>query len=228
MIPTHNTKGYTMQLENIRRAGPPQGERWQLHTYAAGLILAGYEVHTCQLDYIARDSGDTYLFEEPFSVEVVSEAMAWLDQVRTAEVISLPRDYRPDSGHCRSCPFFERCWEAPRGTDDRHVLFTDDPDAARWAEALFGAQLERKQAQREEDDAKAALDHLRTVSRVGEVEYVELPGLELLLRFRMNKGKTSPDMAQIAMDYQRAGARPPMKVGQPVVSVSLVTRKEEQ
>jgi hypothetical protein len=222
------TKGYTLQLENIRRAGPPQGERWQLHTYAAGLILAGYEVHTCQLDYIARDSGDTYLFEEPFSVDVVAEAMAWLEQVRTAEVVTLPRDYRPGSGHCQSCPWFERCWETPRGSDSRAVLFADDPDAAAWAMQLDSARAMRKLAEERIADAQGALDALRSVSRPGESEDIEVPGLDKLIRFRVNKPKTSPDMATIAVDYARAGARPPFKVGEPVVNVTLVKRKEEQ
>jgi hypothetical protein len=215
------TKGYTLQLENIRRLGPPQGERWQVHTYAAGLILAGYEVHTVQLDYIARDSGDEYLFEEPFSVEVVSEAMAWLEQVRTAEVVTLPRDYRPDSGHCQSCPWFEQCWEAPRGSDSRAVLFADDPDAGRWARQLEDASERMKDAKEDLADAKGALDALRSVSRPGEVQDLDV-GLDRLLRFKIGKGKTSPDMAVIANDYKRAGARPPMKTGEPIVSVSLV------
>jgi hypothetical protein len=216
------TKGYSLQLENVRRNGPPQGERWQVHTYGAGLILAGYEVHTVQLDYIARDSGDEYLFEEPFSVEVVSEAMAWLEQVRTAEVVTLPRDYRPDSGHCRSCPFFERCWETPRGSDSRAVLFTDDPDAARWAAVLAEGRTMRQRGEALEADAKGALDALRSVTRPGETQDIEVPGLDKLIRFRVNKGKRSLDAAQIAMDYKRADARPPETVGEPVVKVSLV------
>jgi hypothetical protein len=221
------TKGYSLQLENIRRTGPPQGERWQVHTYAAGLILAGYEVHTCQLDYIARDGGDEYLFEEPFSVDVVSEAMAWLDQVRTAEVMTLPRDYRPGSGHCQSCPYFERCWEAPRGSDSRAVLFADDPDAGKWARQLEDAQARRKAAEEDWADAKGALDALRTVTRPGESEDIKVPGLDKIIRFRVNKGKRSLDAAQIAMDYKRADARPPETVGEPVVKVTLVTRRDE-
>jgi hypothetical protein len=222
------TVGYAMQLEQRRRLGPPLRERYQVHTYGAGLVMQGLEVHTVQIDYIDRGSGDEYLFTEPFSVEVVSEAMAWLDDVRTAEITALPRDYRPDSAFCQHCPWFERCWETPRGSDSRAVLFTDDPDAAAWAMQLDSARAMRKLAEERIADAQGALDALRSVSRPGESEDIEVPGLDKLIRFRVNKPKTSPDMATIAVDYARAGARPPFKVGEPVVNVTLVKRKEEQ
>jgi hypothetical protein len=215
------TVSYSIQLEQRRRLGPPQRERYQVHTYGAGLVLEGFEVHTVQIDYIDRGSGDEYLFEEPFSVEVVSEAMAWLDNVRTAEIGALPRDYRPGSAFCQNCPFFERCWEAPRGSDSRAVLFADDPDAGRWARQLEDASERMKDAKEDLADAKGALDALRSVSRPGEVQDLDV-GLDRLLRFKIGKGKTSPDMAVIANDYKRAGARPPMKTGEPIVSVSLV------
>jgi hypothetical protein len=222
------TVGYAMQLEQRRRLGPPLRERYQVHTYGAGLVMQGLEVHTVQIDYIDRGSGDEYLFSEPFSVEVVSEAMAWLDNVRTAEIVSLPRDYRPDSAFCQHCPWFERCWEADRGTDDRHVLFTDDPDAGRWARQLEDAGQRMKIAKDDLADAKGALDILRSVTQPGQSEDLEVPGLDKLIRFRINKGKRSLDAAQIAMDYKRADARPPETVGEPVVKVTLVKRKEEQ
>ena len=222
------TVGYALQLEQRRQLGPPLRERFQVHTYGAGLIVAGYPVHTVQIDYIDRGSGEEYLFEEPFSAEVVSEAMAWLEDVRTADVNMLPRDFRPDSAFCKGCPYFTRCWEAPRGTDDRTVLFNDDPDAARWALTLAEGQAMRKRGETLADDAKGALDHLRSVTRPGDVEYIEVPGLDKVIRFRMNKGKTSPDMPVIAKDYERAGARPPMKTGEPVATVALVKRKDKQ
>jgi hypothetical protein len=222
------TKGYTLQVENIRRLGPPQQELWQISCYAAGLILAGYPTHTLRLNYVARDSGEEYVYEQPFDVDVVGEAMAWLEQVRTAEVVALPRDYRPDSGHCQSCPYFERCWETPRGSDSRAVLFRDNPDAGRWARQLEDAGGRKKAAEEDLADAKGALDALRSVTRPGETEDIEVPGLDKIIRFRVNKGKRSLDAAQIAMDYKRADARPPETVGEPVVKVTLVKRKEEQ
>jgi hypothetical protein len=222
------TVSYTMMLEQRRLLGPPLRERYQVHTYGAGLILAGYPVHTVQIDYIDRGSGEEFLFEEPFSPEVVSEAMAWLEQVRTAEVAILPRDYRPESAFCQSCPFFRRCWDAEPGRDPRSVLFTDDPDAAAWGLKLEDAQARKKQAEADEADAKGALDALRTVSRPGEKEYVKVPGLEREIRFSVSKGRTSPDMPRIAVDYANAGARPPMRTGEPVISVRLVKPREER
>jgi len=224
------TVGYSMQLEQRRRDGPPQRERYQVHTYGAGLILQGYPVHTVQLDYIARDSGEEFLFEEPFDVAVVEEAMAWLDDVRHSEIITLSRDFRPDSATCQQCPYFQRCWEAPRGTDDRTVLFRDDPNAARWALQLWEAGLDRKRAKRREDDAKGALDHLRSVSRPGEKEDIAVPGLDDddVIRFTVKRGRQSPDMAKIAVDYKNAGARPPMRYGEPTIGVALIKRPKDE
>lgn len=220
------TLGYTMQLEDRRRHGPKQRERWQVMTYGAGLIVAGHPVHTIQLDYLARDSGEEYLFEEPFDYMVVAEAMAWLDEVRTTEPAMLSRDYRPDSALCRNCPFFERCWDAERGTDDRHVLFLDDPDAARWALQLWEAGLAVKAAEKRVQDARGALDHLRSVTYPGEHEEIELAGLDDgdVLEIRVQRGRTSPDMDRIRADYERAGAKPPVRTGEPIIKMALVNR----
>jgi hypothetical protein len=106
------------------------------------------------------------------------------------------------------------------------VLFVDNQDAAEWATRLQSAQVMRKAAEHAEADAKGALDALRTVSRPGETEYVEVPGLNRVIRFSVNRGKKSPDMAQIANDYKRAGARPPMRYGEPTIRVSLVKKPE--
>jgi len=222
------TLGYTMQLEDRRQRGPRQRERWQVHTYGAGLIIAGYPVRTVQLDYVARDSGQEYLHEEPFDAAVVGEAMTWLEDVRKTTAELLPRDYRPDSATCRSCPYFRRCWNAEPGTDDRHVLFIDNPDAAFWAQKLEAARAVKKRAEADEADARGALDALRSVQRPGEREEIAVPGMERVIRFRVGRGRSSPDMAKIAVDYRNAGgARPPMKQGEPVISVNLVKPKTQ-
>lgn len=225
------TVGYAMVLESRKLNGPPDRERYQVHTYGAGLLLAGYDVHTVEIDYIDRSSGAEWIFSEPWSLGVVAEAMGWLDDVRNASVSLLSRDYRPESAFCLSCPFFRRCWDAEPGRDPRSVLFRDNPDAALWAAQLERSNAMRKEAEAEGDDARGALDALRTVSRPGESEDIEVPGLDHLIRFSVSRGRTSPDMARIAVDYARAGTgadgkpfRPPMRVGEPVVKVTLVRK----
>ncbi len=221
------TLGYTMQLEDRRRHGPKQQERWQAQVYGAGAILAGLPVHTIQLDYVARDSSDEFIHEEPFDPGVVAEAMEWLAQVRSTEPEMLSRDYRPDSGTCKSCKWFERCWQAERGTDNRHVLFLDDPDAGGWAFQLVQASADAKRDKERHKDAKGALDHLRSVSRPGEKEYIEVPGLDDVIEIRVSKGRTAPDMEAITADYKRAGAKPPMVTGEPVIHIALVKRRDD-
>jgi hypothetical protein len=221
------TKGFTLQVENVRQNGPSKGERFQVHTYAAGAILAGLEVHTVELAFLARDSGEEYLFSEPFSMEVVGEAMAWLEDVRRTPVNLLERDFRPDSAVCKGCKFFTRCWQMPRGREERTVLFLDNPDIAHWARQLEDAQKAGKKAGEDEKDARGALEALRTVSRPGEKEYIAVPGVDKVVRISMNKGRRTPDMPQIANDYKRAGARPPMRTGDPVVKIALVKPPKE-
>lgn len=224
----YKTLGYAMQLEDRRQRGPQERERWQAHTYGAGLIVSGFPVEWVEIDYIARDSGEEYLFREPFSIDAVEAAMAWLKDIRETSVALLPRDYRPDSATCRSCRFFRRCWDAEPGADDRHALFLDNPDAAQWAQRLEAARARKKLAESDEADARGALDQLRSVGQPGQREEIAVPGLAKLIRFSVKRGRESPDMPRIAMDYKRAGARPPMKRGDPVVSVALVKPPEER
>lgn len=223
----YKTTSYALQLEQRKQLGPPLRERYQVHCYGAGLILAGHPIHTVEIDYIDRGSGDEWLWNEPFSLDVVGEAMSWLEQVRTAEVAILPRDYRPESAFCTNCPFFRRCWDAEPGKDPRSVLYVDDPDAATWSARLIEARRRKKAAEAEIADAQGALDALRTVSRPGEREYITVPGMDKQIRFAVNKGKTSPNMPAIAEDYKRAGARPPMKTGDPIIAIAFVKPRED-
>ncbi len=216
------TKGYTLQLEMIRQSGPPQYDRFQVHTYAGALNAAGHQVDTVQLDYLARDSGEEYIWEEPFDVAVVEAAMSWLADVRSSEIEMLPRDYRPSSAFCQGCEFFRRCWDAEPGKDPLSVLYRDDPDAAAWMDRLTDAQARRKQAEADEEAARGALDALRTVSQPGEKEYIEVPGADKVIRFHVKRGRTSFDKPRIAVDYRNAGARPPTVTADPVITVALV------
>lgn len=225
----YKTLGYSMQLEQRRKDGPSQSELWQVMVYGAAAILAGHPVNRVRLNWIARDSGEEVIWEEAFEPSEVTAAMRWLQDVRSSDPAILPRDYRPDSATCKACPYFERCWQAKRGTDDRTVLFLDDPDVNKWALQLWQAGLDRKRAGRQEKDAKGALDHLRTVSRPGEHEEIALTGLDDddVLRFSVGRGKTGPDMKTITEDYARVGERPPLITGNPVIKVALVKRKHD-
>lgn len=222
------TLGYSMQLTQRQQLGPLTRERWQVHTYAAALIVAGLEVHTVEIDYIARDSGDEFIWREPFDMSAVEAALAWLDDVRTSDITMLSRDYRPESVYCQDCPWFRQCWDAEPGKDPRSVLFVDDPDAAAWALRLEDARKRKSAAEAEEKDAKGALDALRRIERPGEKEWIAVPGLDKEIRFAVGKGKRSPDMAAIAEDYRKATPpgqpviRPPMVTGDPIVTVTLV------
>lgn len=217
------TVGYAMQLERIRLNGPPRQHRWQIHIYGAGLIVAGHRVEVLQLDYISRDTGEEYLWEGPFDIAEVRAAVDWLTQVRTTPVEYLSRDYRPESAICRNCPFYQQCWDAIPERSPRTALWRDWPSGADWAVRLEEAQLARKQAHAAEDDAKGALDALRTVTAPGDTQLVAVPGLDgKVIRFSVTRGRQTPDADQIQADYARVGAAMPLKRGEPTVKVTVV------
>lgn len=222
----YKTVGHTTQLDRLRTHGPYQSHLWQVNIYAAALILAGHKCTSIEIDYIARSTGEEYLWTGPFDLAHVRDAVSWLELVRATSAEYLSRDYRPDSPQCVNCPFKRRCWEdqAVDGRSPRTVLFAEDPDAAKWAVALEHAREARKEAELAEADARGALDALRTVERPGESQDVQIPGFEKAIRFSVSRGPERLDAGRIFDDYARAGAVPPKTRGEPRVSVSLVAR----
>ena len=213
------TLGYGAQLDKYRADGPPTRHRWQAHTYGAALRLAGHRVTTVQLGYIVRDSGDTWLFEEPFSVDLVRDAFDWLRNVRETELDFLPRDYRPDSVVCKSCPFYDPCWgQGVPERDPLSVLYLEDPDALKWQGRLEDAKARKKAAEDEESEARGALDALRPNAK-GRGE-VAITGASKNLRWTVSPtGRMDTD--EVKADYARAGTKPPLKAGE-TVKLSLV------
>jgi hypothetical protein len=225
----YKTVGFTSQLERIRANGPRTGDLWQASCYAAALILSGRKVTTIQLNYIARDSAQEYLWEGPFDMQHVRDAVAWLRMVRITPADRLPRDYRPESVICQGCEFFRRCWQgmAVPGRSLRTALFTDQPVALLWVATLEAAREARQAAEKEEEDAKGALDALRTVEHPGEKQDVAIPGYPKVLRFSVERGAERLDRERIEEDYARAGAVPPTTRGAPKIKLTLIAPGDE-
>jgi len=220
------TTGRSSMLALWKAQGPPKRHVWQVSFYGAGLIVDGHKVERLQIDYLARDSGDTWLWEAPFRMEPVREAMNWLTMVRSTPADMLARDFRPGSPQCDSCPFARRCWQdqAVPGRDLRSVLYIENPDAAEWARRLEDARARKKQAEMDEADAKGALDALRP-NDYGTAD-VEVPALDQVIRFQVQKGRSRLDAEQVKADYRRVDATPPMIQGDPVVKISLASKPE--
>jgi hypothetical protein len=109
--------------------------------------------------------------------------------------------------------------------DPRSVLYLEDPDAEAWMKKLGDAQLRRALAEADEKEAKGALDALRTVTRPGESQDIVAGAMSA--RVTITKGRESLDRTQIEADYARAGARPPLKYGEPGVRITLLTGMTE-
>jgi hypothetical protein len=216
------TRGFAVQLENVRRHGPPRQHLWQAMCYAAALILAGREVTTVRLDYIDRGSGEEYVWEAPFSMADVRDAMAWLRNVREAPLESLPRDYAPDSAYCRNCPFFQPCWgRAVPDRDPRSVLYLEDPDAERWLRQLAAARAAKSAAEAAEAEAVGALDAIRTIVTPGDSQ--DVVAGEMSARISITKGRSSLDRTAIERDYAQAGLSAPVKYGTPTVKITITS-----
>lgn len=202
------TIGYDAQLANYQLNGPPKRHLWQVMTYAAALIVTDRPVHTVQLDYLVRDSGNSWVWEGPFDYQIVREAMLWLDLVRQTPLEWLARDYAPDSVQCKHCPFFNACWDGHvLDRDERSVLLVEDGDAVAWAVRLEQARARLKDAKADEATAKGALDALRPNDE-GKAE-VQLDGYPKVLRWTVSK-RRNLDSEQVRADYARNGAQPPL------------------
>ena len=202
------TIGYDAQLANYRLNGPPRRHLWQVQTYAAALILSERPVQTVQLDYLVRDSGNSWMWEGPFDYAAVREAMMWLELVQQTPLEYLARDFAPDSAQCRHCPFFGSCWDGHvLDRDERSVMLVEDRDAVGWVKRLEDARDRLKSAKADESLAKGALDALRPNDE-GRGE-VRLDGYEKTLRWTVSARKNL-DADAVRADYARGGGKPPL------------------
>lgn len=161
-------------LEHIKLHGPDHQHIWQVSCYAAALINEGTPVRAVQIDYIARDTGEEFVWSKPFDPQDVRDALQWLKVVRETPLDMLPREYDPESVFCRGCPFGGPdggiCWEGHvAGRDKRSVLVVTDDDAQRYAEQLWQARQDAKDAREREAEAKGALDAIRMEGEVVQV-----------------------------------------------------------
>lgn len=212
-------------LTKLKANGPPQDNLWQLHGYAAALIAAGYKVRRVALDYIARDTGECWTWEQPFDPTHVRDALAWVDEVRTAPLEMLPRDYDPDGPFCKGCPFFLTCWEGyVPNRDMRSVLYVEHPDGAGWIDKLEQARADKADAERREKEAKGALDAVRP-NGDGRSDPVDVGHDTWQVQWTVSSFERI-DTDAVRAEYAAAGATPPM---QPSGRTTLsLVRKEQQ
>lgn len=149
-------------MEHVKLHGPDHPHVWQVSAYAAALTRQGYPVKRIQIDYLARDTGEEWVWAKPFNPRDVRDALAWLKAVRDADLDMLPRDHDPESVFCRGCPFGGLdggiCWEGHvPGRDMRSVLYVEDPDAGKWAQQLWDARNGVKPLKTAEAQARGAL-----------------------------------------------------------------------
>lgn len=213
-------------LEHIKLHGPDQSHRWQVAGYAAALIAKGKPVRHVRIDYLARDTGEEWTWTGPFRPGDVRDALAWVAEVRTTDVEMLPRQYDPSSSFCQHCPFLNVCWgDAPTAREQRQVLYTEDPDAAKWAAQLEQARNDKAEAEKREKEAAGALQALLPTTAKG-THKVDV-GLPNLLAFTVSYPQRL-DTAAVKAEYAKVGAAPPYKQSdEPTVKVAFAAREQE-
>lgn len=198
----------SLWLKHIKLHGPDRSHLWQTAGYCAALLKKGIKVRRIVIDYIARDTGELYRWTGKFEMRHVRDALAWLDSVRGVEPEMLNRDYAPDSAFCGHCPFQRICWDgAVAGRDPRSVLFVEDPDGRSWAEKLWQAKQDKKDAERREKEAKGALDAVRP----SDPDAVLDVGFEHGGLLWVEETAWLLDGDTVRQDYVKIGAKAPVK-----------------
>jgi hypothetical protein len=163
-----------MMLPGYMEHGPPRRHWWQVMKYAdlirQGLFastetrLAGPQLVTdVRIRYIGRSRGGEHVVQEPFDPDVVAEADAWLEEVKSyADPDGLPQD-EPGPGIsyiCDSCPFATRCWGPERADGRRRQanMVRDDADVRAALEEYAAARAVESEAKRRKARARALLD----------------------------------------------------------------------
>jgi len=101
----------TSTKSNLSRYFPNKSQRWQVQLYGLLMNHNGHEVKTVTLVGIPRDGDerDIVYHSEPFDIEICKEALAWLKEVREAEVAPAPEK---DATFCRNyCSFYDASGE---------------------------------------------------------------------------------------------------------------------
>lgn len=200
-------------LDRYMVDGPDDDQLWQANGYAAALIRSGRPVHRIVIEYLARDTGDTWRWVGKPDPAMVRAALAWVAAVRDAEFDMLARDHAPTSARCRNCPFRTACWDgAVTGRDPRSVIYTENPDtAALWVDAWQQACDDETEAAKRKEHAKGVLDALRPNDE-GRSAVLDVGLPDVGLRWSVSHPRNL-DHGQVRADYHEAGVDVPTKRG---------------
>jgi PD-(D/E)XK nuclease superfamily len=113
--------------KNNLRYFPSKQQRWQVQLYGYLLKVNGHEVENVTLVAIPRDGDerDIVYHTEPWSMEIVTEALAWLNGVKSAQYAPAPeKDPTLCSGYCS---FYDAtgkkgCAGLPKVTSDSPLI----------------------------------------------------------------------------------------------------------
>lgn len=106
----HKVVGNT-SLQRMRKNGPGDQYRTQVHLYGLGMQLAGYTVNTVAIMAWPRTGmlKDAWYWSEPYDPDLCEKALARLDslqQVTALFGVDAPAHIPATEAHCLYCPWF--------------------------------------------------------------------------------------------------------------------------
>lgn len=110
-------------IARIRREGPSQAQRIQIHGYGAALSEAGYDVAHVALVWLPRDGSleDMFVHREPYDQAVIDDA---IDRLAALEGTPPAQTTTAVSPLCKWCPFYDPISTDPnrscRGTGENN------------------------------------------------------------------------------------------------------------
>lgn len=103
----HKVLGAT-SLKRYRDLGPSNQYKTQIQLYAAGLEIAGTPVDTVALAFWSRSGflRDAWLWTAPYDREVVNQALARIDAIKTVLAAGGVTALPSTDDHCTWCPYY--------------------------------------------------------------------------------------------------------------------------
>lgn len=149
---------------------PSVQQRWQVQVYGWLVSQSGLPVDNVTLVAIPRDGDerDIVYHTEPYNLEIVREALLWLEGVKTATEPPAPEK---DAWFCKSyCKFFDAtgergCTGRPKAEAEGATI--DDNQIALAAQAYLEINEQLSELEKEKESIKALLEGVNGVTEDG-------------------------------------------------------------
>lgn len=149
---------------------PSKQQRWQVQIYGWLVKEAGHEVNTVTLVAIPRDGDerDIVFHSEPFDMNIVNEALAWLDEILVAEEPPAPEK---EASFCKLyCGFYDETGQkgcAGRPKAELEGVVIEDTAIDKVAQEYLQITKQISELEEHKDSIKAVLEGVNGITQSG-------------------------------------------------------------